>query len=153
MSQPQPDDAIRVGTAEREATAARLNTAFEEGRLTLAEHDDRLSACFSAVTRGDLRALVSDLPGSDLPFADASSTAPASAVVPRPAAKPPANERSQKEMLSAIWVPWAGVAVLVTMIWLLSGDLTYFWPIWVIGPWGAVNVMASLGIWANKRRD
>lgn len=147
MSQPQPDDAIRVGTAEREATAARLNEAFEEGRLTLAEHDERLSACFSAVTRADLRVLVEDLPES-------IDIAPnEGALEPRPRAKPPANERSQKEMLSAIWVPWSGVAVLVTMIWLLTGDLTYFWPIWVIGPWGAVNVMASLGIWASNRGD
>lgn len=139
---------MRVGTAEREATAARLNEAFEEGRLTLAEHDERLSACFSAVTRGDLRALVVDLPGDDV------TSVPSSAVVAsRAPVKPPANERSQREMLSAIWVPWAGVAALVTMIWLLTGDLTYFWPIWVIGPWGAVNVMASMGIWANKRSE
>lgn len=148
MSQPQPDDAIRVGTAEREAAAARLNEAFEEGRLTLVEHDERLTACFSAVTRADLRALLADLPGDN----DLGATTQ-SAVVARQPAQPPANERTQKEMLNAIWVPWASVAVLVTMIWLLAGDLTYFWPIWVIGPWGAVNIMASLSIWVNKRGD
>jgi hypothetical protein len=143
---------MRVGTAEREAAAAKLNEAFEEGRLTLAEHDERLSACFNAVTRADLRALVADLPDGQAVIGEST----AAALTPRPKASPPAKERSQREMLSAIWVPWAGVAVLVTMIWLLTGiggDFGYFWPIWVIGPWGAVNVMASLGIWANKHTD
>lgn len=150
MSQPQPDDAIRVGTTEREAAAAKLNLAFEEGRLTLAEHDERLSACFEAVTRGDLRALLADLPGAADVVEDGTA---GTSIAAKPAARPPVPERTRQELLRAIWLPWAGVSMLVTMIWVLVGDLSYFWPIWVIGPWGAVNLMATLGIWANQRRD
>ena len=39
-------------------------------------------------------------------------------------------------------------AVLVTGIWLvtslISGDLLYPWPIWVVGPWGAVLLAQTL---------
>lgn len=164
--QPLPDDGIRVGTAERERIADLLNEAFEQGRLDLNEHGERLSACFSAVTRGDLRALVADLPGSEDVEFDAhmgpaqpltgstvnDSSSNAAAVARR---TPP--EKSNAQMLRNIWTPWAGVSALVTMIWLLTvvagGEGSYFWPIWVMGPWGAVNLVATLGIWSQHHEE
>lgn len=164
-SSPLPDDNIRVGTAEREGVADLLNDAFEQGRLTLSEHSERLHACFSATTRADLRALVVDLPGGgDVKFSDDQSAAGtalgdrtdsssgSSAVARR---TPP--EKADAEVLRSIWVPWASVSVLVTTIWLLtaltSGEPYYFWPMWVIGPWGAVNVVATLGHWGKRRGE
>jgi hypothetical protein len=39
----------------------------------------------------------------------------------------------------AAWASWAGVSLLCFVIWLISaGAGTYFWPIWVAGPLGAV---------------
>jgi hypothetical protein len=55
----------RVGNAEREAAVAALNQHWQAGRLDPAEHERRTTAAYAAVTRGDLDALFSDLPGGD----------------------------------------------------------------------------------------
>lgn len=56
------DSEIRVSDAEREASAADLREHFASGRLSQDDFDARLDAAFAAKTRGDLRALFSDLP-------------------------------------------------------------------------------------------
>ncbi|WUI02173.1 DUF1707 domain-containing protein [Spirillospora sp. NBC_00431] len=55
-------DEIRVGDAERDAVMLALHDHFAAGRLDRAELDERLGTALSAKTRGDLRALVRDLP-------------------------------------------------------------------------------------------
>jgi hypothetical protein len=55
---------MRVGDAEREATAAELREHYASGRLTLDELNDRLDKAFAAKTRGDLDALMRDLPSA-----------------------------------------------------------------------------------------
>ncbi|MFB4308898.1 DUF1707 domain-containing protein [Actinomadura sp. GTD37] len=55
-------DEIRIGDAERDAVMVALHDHFAEGRLDRGELDGRLDAALSAKTRGDLRALVEDLP-------------------------------------------------------------------------------------------
>jgi hypothetical protein len=70
----RPD--LRVGDAERDATATRLRESYAQGRLTLDEFNERLSAALSATTERDLSQLTQDLP---------HSASPASA----PAASPP----------------------------------------------------------------
>ena len=57
------DDRIRVSDADRERAAARLREHFAEGRLCSEELDERLSAALSAKTAGDLRRVMTDLPG------------------------------------------------------------------------------------------
>ncbi|MDL4816169.1 DUF1707 SHOCT-like domain-containing protein [Actinomadura opuntiae] len=57
----RPDD-IRIGDAERDAVMVALHDHFAAGRLDRGELDERLDAALSAKTRGDLRALVRDLP-------------------------------------------------------------------------------------------
>ena len=54
--------AVRASDAEREATVERLRDAAAEGRLTLEELADRIEVAGNAVTRGELAALLSDLP-------------------------------------------------------------------------------------------
>lgn len=51
-----------------------------------------------------------------------------------------------------MWISWAGVGALVILIWLLSG-MGYFWPAWVIGPWGIVNLVATFTAMSNRRTD
>jgi hypothetical protein len=58
------DDRIRVSDADRERVAARLRDHFAEGRLSQDELDERLSAALGAKTAGDLRRVMSDLPGA-----------------------------------------------------------------------------------------
>lgn len=52
----------RLSTAEREEAVARLSDAQIEGRLTLAEYEQRAASARNAVTRGDLVPLFVDLP-------------------------------------------------------------------------------------------
>lgn len=55
---------MRVGDAEREAAAAELREHYASGRLTLDELNDRIDRAFAAKTRGDLDALMRDLPAA-----------------------------------------------------------------------------------------
>jgi hypothetical protein len=55
---------MRVGDAEREATAAELREHYASGRLTLDELNERIDKAFAAKTRGDLNALMTDLPSA-----------------------------------------------------------------------------------------
>lgn len=55
---------MRVSDAEREATAAELREHYASGRLTLDELNERIDRAFAAKTRGDLDALMRDLPSA-----------------------------------------------------------------------------------------
>ena len=57
-----PADRIRASDADRERAVASLGDHFAEGRLTLAELDERLTTALSARTADDLRRLMADLP-------------------------------------------------------------------------------------------
>jgi hypothetical protein len=51
----------RAGDADREAVAERLRLAAGEGRIDLAELDERLGLAYAAKTYGELDVLVADL--------------------------------------------------------------------------------------------
>ena len=53
---------LRVGDADRLAAAEQLAAHTAAGRLTLAEHDHRVTAVWAARTRADLHTLFADLP-------------------------------------------------------------------------------------------
>lgn len=53
---------VRVSDAERQAVVRRLERALRDGRLTVAEFDERVQLAFAARIRGDLDDLVEDLP-------------------------------------------------------------------------------------------
>jgi len=59
----RPD--MRASDADRDRAAAMLAGALATGRLTTAEHADRLEAAYAAVTLGDLARLTRDLPDDD----------------------------------------------------------------------------------------
>jgi hypothetical protein len=56
------DTIVRASDAERAATAELLRREHAEGRLTTDELDERLGRCYAAKTRGELDALMIDLP-------------------------------------------------------------------------------------------
>ena len=58
---PSPAGNIRIGYRERDAVAAVLQEAAGDGRLSMAELDDRLDAALHAKTYADLDPLVADL--------------------------------------------------------------------------------------------
>ncbi|WP_243709684.1 DUF1707 domain-containing protein [Micromonospora sp. 15K316] len=53
---------IRVSSRDREAVVVRLGVALSEGRLILAEFEDRSARAYAAMTYGELDVLVADLP-------------------------------------------------------------------------------------------
>ena len=58
---PHPAANIRVGHRERDAVAAVLQEAAADGRLSMAELDERVGAALQAKTYADLDPLVADL--------------------------------------------------------------------------------------------
>jgi hypothetical protein len=134
----EPDPSLRAADADRDAVADRLRTAHAEGRLTVEEFGERLDAAFAARTMGELAGLVADLPAERTRVARTGDEAEASpAVVPAPRAG-----------LRAAWGAWATAVLVTTAIWLIvsvsEGNVGYFWPIWVAGPWGAVLVARTV---------
>ncbi|HEY8473860.1 MAG TPA: DUF1707 domain-containing protein [Natronosporangium sp.] len=132
---------MRAADGDREATEARLRAALEEGRLTLDEFDQRLVEVHTAKTFGDLDRIVADLP--------APAPAERSQVVPaKPAAKvPPSRVEESPKLpvwLSVSWRAWLVAVAINLVIWFLvslsNGELIYFWPMWVAGPWAAANI-------------
>jgi hypothetical protein len=63
---PEPFNAnsrLRASDADRDRAAAVLNAALAEGRLSAAEHSERLDAVYAAKTHAEIAPLVEDLPG------------------------------------------------------------------------------------------
>lgn len=79
---------------DREATAERLRSAVAEGRIDLAELDERLEQVYRARTYGELRAVTADLPApTPAASAIAATTAAAASGVALPASRSVAPER------------------------------------------------------------
>jgi Domain of unknown function (DUF1707) len=93
MAQDLPPAAnIRIGHRERDAVVAALQEAAGDGRLSMAELDDRLEAALQAKTYADLDPLVADL-SVELPSRALNSARPQSAQ------RPPAAGYSREDPL------------------------------------------------------
>jgi hypothetical protein len=57
-----PSREMRISDSDRQSAADRLQAALNEGRLPVAEYDNRLGRLYQAVTYGDVAALFADLP-------------------------------------------------------------------------------------------
>ena len=75
---------IRVSDADRERVAERLREHFAQGRLTSDELEERITATFSAKTVGDLRQVMTDLPGETPAAPVPPQAGPPQAGPPRP---------------------------------------------------------------------
>jgi hypothetical protein len=62
---------VRIGDADREATAAQLRDHYADGRLTLDELNERLDQTFAAKTKNDLDVVMRDLPHVPRPLTGA----------------------------------------------------------------------------------
>lgn len=126
-----PTAAVRVSDAEREAVAQRLRAAAADGRLTLAEADERQSLAYAARVHDDLAPLTADLP------------------VPEPEVVVPARGwRALDPAARRRLAVHAGVGLAVAVLLLvrfaggpvdLDGDGPRPWPLWPIF-WIAVSV-------------
>jgi hypothetical protein len=136
------DSRIRASDQDRDRTATQLRENHAAGRLDAEEFNERLDKVFQAKTIGDLDELTADLPAVDqypLPTSSVSrhhqgdAGLPASSVL---GAMSRGHGRFSPAWQAA-WGSWLGVTVLMSVIWLLTGA-GYPWPLWVIGPWGAI---------------
>jgi Domain of unknown function (DUF1707) len=53
---------LRAADADRAFVAERLKAAFDEGRLSMSDYDERLQFAYKATTYGDLDRVLADLP-------------------------------------------------------------------------------------------
>jgi hypothetical protein len=140
-----PRDQMRAADADRDRTEARLREALEEGRLTLDEFDQRLVEIHGAKTFGDLDRIVADLPAPAA--AERSQMVPATpSATPAKRVPPSRHEENLKlpAWQSVSWRAWLVAVAVNLVIWFLvslgNGELVYFWPMWVAGPWAAANI-------------
>ena len=134
---------VTSADSDRAAVATVLGRHMSAGRLTMDEYDERLARAYAAKTYGELAEITADLPSTD--------------VAPRPAAAP-SNQPSSAVAHGGwdadphSWRSWVTTSLIVLTIWaatsLATWEFLYFWPIWVIGPWGAVLLAQQL-----TRRD
>ncbi len=143
MSEPH----LRAADADRAAVADVLGRHMAAGRLTVAEYEERLTRAYAAKTYGELAELTADLPG-DKPAPAPSGAAPAV----RDGSPARRGAHGWRGADPGAWRSWASTAAVVIAIWAVTSlgawEFLYFWPIWVIGPWGAILLVQSLA-----RRD
>ena len=140
-------DALRAADEDRQKVAEFLHAALNEGRLTLAEYDDRVRTAYAARTYADLDALLNDLPPARTGTVAVSANQ-------RPVPTPPAEKNRRLPLaLMILWTIWAGVVGVNVVVWLLvslTTGWTYPWPIWVAGPSGVALFAATVGVQAIR---
>jgi hypothetical protein len=120
------DPGLRASDDERESTVTLLREHGAAGRLDVEELEQRIGAAYAARTRGDLVALLDDLPRTR------------SVVAPRPTR--PAHHHHHHHDHG--WAAFIQISALLVAIWALSGA-GYFWPAWVIACWGCALAMRT----------
>ena len=130
---------MRAGDGDRQAVADQLKAALDDGRLDLGEYDDRLRRAYAAKTYGELEGLLTDLPG----------TIPAqrSQVQPVAGAPAPAPQPSMPGWVRPYGAVVAVAVVVRAVASIASGELLYFWPVWMLFP----LIFAVVGMMSGRR--
>jgi hypothetical protein len=131
------DRTIRASDQERQSVVDVLRDAFTDGRLTLDEFEERMTAAYAAKTWTDLRQLTGDLPVEPLLGADLSlrpQAAPPPAVTPAgPPSRRPGRPLGRLLPVVFIWIliaaaagsPDTAAALSVVFICLLACRVGY----------------------------
>ncbi len=134
-----PQNRMRAADTDRERVAEQLRSAHADGRLDLAEYDERVQQAWAARTYSELETLTADLPRARPP-AD-----PAGGPEVRQSHCQHRHGRSGRAAVAA----WASVSVVNLLIWAVVSLATmswiYPWWIWVAGPWGAMLLAGWVG--------
>jgi uncharacterized Tic20 family protein len=105
-----PASQLRVSHAEREPVVDRLQQAYAEGRLDMAELDMRLHLAMTAKTRADLDAVLADLSPQPKPQSRTRASVP---VLPEP--EPTAEQRLLAALAHVLGIFTLFVGPLVMM--------------------------------------
>ncbi|HET9871587.1 MAG TPA: DUF1707 domain-containing protein [Propionibacteriaceae bacterium] len=128
------EEFLRAADAERDRVITHLSDSFAVGRLSADELDQRLDRALRARTRAELQVLLADLPA-----------------VEKPAER---NVRRRTDPAARLqWALWMVTALVCLAVWVATsvahGSALYFWPVWVIGPWGVVLAAHSVA-WPGR---
>lgn len=130
---------LRVSDADRDAVAGELGRHFQDGRLELAEYDQRLTAAITARTWRDLDELLTDLPQVPAAQPGWAASEPDRVSAPEAATRrlgPPGPPRGRPRVLALL--PLLIAAVVIGG--LLAGGWQHGWPfppfgfLWLIVP-------------------
>ncbi|MBG0827748.1 DUF1707 domain-containing protein [Planomonospora sp. ID67723] len=132
------DPKMRASDDDRDKVASALREHYAQGRLTVEEFDERLEQLYASKTYGELATLTSDLPGVDLRKLPATAER-----------RPERRVEKRNRELAGMWAPWAVAGSVNWMIWFIIGatdgfDFPYPWPLWVMGPWGAILLVGTV---------
>ncbi|MET1074454.1 MAG: DUF1707 domain-containing protein [Umezawaea sp.] len=139
---------LRAADNDREAVVEQLARAQAEGRLDLAEFDERVRLVWVAQTYADLAVLTADLP-PDRPIVPVS-TRPRVSAYQHPAYQPASyqhatyqvEQRESGKFARFFFRAWVAASMINFVIWglvtITSLEWIYPWWIWVAGPWGAL---------------
>ncbi len=126
---------LRASDQDREHIVRLLGEHMSAGRLSLAEFEERVEVAYAATHMADLDRMMVDLPAiqtrSTTPTARASGA------------------QAWLDLRHGPWGTWLFVGAICLMIWLMtsvaSREVLYFWPVWVIGPWGVAILSRTRG--------
>ena len=148
---------MRAADGDRALVAERLRNALDEGRLTLAEYDERVRTAYAAVTYADLNTLLADLPmsGGVLELRPTSQAPAPQTPPPPPAVRTPGRRKRRIPLaLMILWTIWGSLVAVNIAVWLIvsvmTGHLLYPWPVWVAGPTGAALLAVTVGVQAIR---
>jgi hypothetical protein len=130
---------MRAADNDRTRVVQQLTEAHAEGRLDLAEFDERVAQVWAARTYAELAHLTADLPGRQAPRP----------YVPVPVESEYQLERQENSKAARFFFRLWVVASLVNFtVWGIVSlsllEFIYPWWIWVVGPWGAVILAARI---------
>jgi hypothetical protein len=130
---------LRIGDADREASAASLREHYAQGRLSLEEFNQRLDAVFAATTQSQLDQITGDLPHVRIPAAPlpvaAASTNPGSGST----RGGPRGQRHRTGAGAALGMAGSLLAILIIWLFVLSPHLN-FRLFWLPGRWSVVAI-------------
>ncbi len=140
-------DKLRAADVDRHKIAEQLKGALDEGRLTLAEYDDRVSQAYAARTYADLLGIVDDLPQPGLS---------ADEVHARHLAEERRAVRKLPTALMVLWTIYGSIAAINLMVWFLvvmtAETEIYPWPVWLLVP-GAALTATTVGVQSIRSRQ
>lgn len=140
---------LRISNDDRDKAIEQLRAALDEGRIDLAEFDDRTRSAYEAKTNAELDLIFEDLPGGRPKEAE---VVPVDQPVPGPRAQGPHGDPHARRghgplhelpaLRGLISVGLITVAIWFAT-WIGSGDGNppYFWPIWPILGLGIATVL------------